>query len=126
MTKPKYPKFKNKKFINRKFLNKDEGLAAIQTYVCVDSDSISGSVDISDCNRKVSLDFYTYDTKPKSVQDKLKKLDTLINALELFKINYVLGVQEIEKRRPAIEKYRKEIKEWNKLNNKEDSILDYL
>jgi len=125
-TKPKAPKFKDNKIIRRKFLNKKEGLAAVETYVTTDFDSISASVEISDCNRKINLDFYTYSNSIKDNKEKLDKLDTLINMLQEFRSDFIMATEELNKRRPIYEAYRKEKKAWQQANNEEPSILDQL
>jgi len=125
-TKPKAPKFKDNKIIRRKFLNKKEGLAAVETYVTTDFDSISASVEISDCNRKINLDFYTYSSGIKDNKEKLDKLDTLINMLQEFRSDFIMATEELNKRRPIYDAYRKEKKAWQQANNEEPSILDQL
>lgn len=126
MKKPTPPKFKDNKIIRRKFLNKKQGLAAIETYVTIEFDSISASVDISDCNRKVNLDFYSYSLSPKDTKQRLEKLDLLINTLQEFRNDFVKAAEELAKRKPIYEAYRKEKKAWQQANNKEPSIFDSL
>jgi len=123
---PKPPKFKDNKIIRRKFLNKKEGLAAVETFVTTDFDSISASVEISDCNRKINLDFYTYSISTKDTKERLDKLDTLINMLQEFRSDFIMATEELAKRRPIYEAYRKERKAWQQANNEEPSILDQL
>jgi len=126
MTKPKAPKFKDHKIIRRKFLNKKQGLAAIETYVCTEFDSISASVEISDCNRKINLDFYSYSSSTKDNKERLDKLDTLINMLQEFRSDYIMATEELAKRKPIYDAYRKEKKAWQKENNEEPTIFDRL
>jgi len=123
---PKAPKFKDHKVIRRKFLNKKEGLAAIETFVTTEFDSVSANVEISDCNRKISLDFYSYNDSAKEANQRLEKLDILINTLTEFRKDYVLATKELAKRKPIYEAYRKEKTAWHKTNNKEPSLLDQL
>ncbi len=123
---PKAPKFKDHKVIRRKFLNKKEGLAAIETFVTTEFDSVSANVEISDCNRKISLDFYSYNDSAKEANQRLEKLDILINTLTEFRKDYVLATKELAKRKPIYEAYRKEKTAWHKINDKTPSLLDQL
>jgi len=80
-----------KKYYSRKFLNKDEGMAAIE---CIydQHDARWGadiSINISDCYRKVNLDFSIYDTKviDKKI-DKLRRFrDEIDKLLEVVEAN---------------------------------------
>ena len=63
----------------RKFLNKKDGLAAIECRIEVSNYSVNADVAITDCNRKVSLDFCIYEAKEYDV--KLAKLELIINEL---------------------------------------------
>ena len=69
--------------VTRKFLNKKEGLAAIECGIDVSNYCVNAGVSITDCNRKVSLDFCIYDAK--EYDAKLAKLELVINELaELY------------------------------------------
>ena len=125
-TKPKAPKFKDNKIIRRKFLNKKEGLAAIETFVTTDFDSVSASVEISDCHRKINLDFYSYSSSNKDTNLRLEKLDTIINTLQEFRQDYINAKEDLFCRKPIYEAYRKEKLAWQKANNEEPSIFDRL
>ena len=65
--------------VTRKFLNKKDGLAAIECAIEVSNYSVTADVSITDCNRKVSLDFCIYDAKGYDV--KLAKLELVISEL---------------------------------------------
>ena len=65
--------------VTRKFLNKKEGLAAIECGIDVSNYCVNAGVSITDCNRKVSLDFCIYDAK--EYDAKLAKLELVINEL---------------------------------------------
>ena len=65
--------------VTRKFLNKKDGLAAIECAIEVSNYSVTADVSITDCNRKVSLDFCVYDAKGYDV--KLDKLELIISEL---------------------------------------------
>jgi hypothetical protein len=69
----------------RTFLNKDKGLAAVEVAV----EDNYASLDISDCSRKVSIDFSTTTTRGKKVSnaDKVRiraKLNKLRYALDFL------------------------------------------
>lgn len=126
MKEPKYPKFKDHTVVRRKFLNKKEGLGAIQTYVSLDSDSISASVELMDCNRKISLDFYFYEATEKNLKEKLAKLDILINTLNEFRNDLIWATEEIRCRQPLYDAYRVEKKAWKLATNQQNTTLEDL
>jgi hypothetical protein len=118
MKKPTRPEFKTKKFLNsRKFLNKTEGLAAIETYISVDYNDICGHVDISDCNRKISLDFWAID--PTKATSRLQKLDLIISELNKFKEAYLEAVKEATTRNKAYDAFRKNKEAYDKKHPKD-------
>ena len=55
-------------------------MAAIEVSCPVSSYSIDCGVAISDCNRKIELDFYSWDKK--TTKEKLNKLDPILEILE--------------------------------------------
>lgn len=70
-----------KKYYSRKFLNKDRGMACIESdgevsQADYDRGAPYLSVSITDCSRKISLDFNS-----RSVKENLYKFDVLINEL---------------------------------------------
>jgi len=67
------------KYHSRKFLNKKAGMAAIEIHADYSAWNFDCSVAISDCNRRVDLDFSMWG--PKNVKEKLDKLDLLISEL---------------------------------------------
>jgi len=71
------------KYNSRKFLNKQTGLAAIQLSADVQSSWADITVNISDCNRQVSLDFCFRSVK--GYKDQRAKLQLLINELVLLR-----------------------------------------
>lgn len=118
MKRPTKPKFKELTHNSRKFLNKKIGLAAIETYIALDTfdSGVNASVDISDCNRKVSLDFYVYNYKENVVKEKLNKLDLIINELTIFRSKLEEFIIEGEKRRKVYDAYNKDYRKWKKEN----------
>jgi hypothetical protein len=77
------------KHYSRKFLNKAEGLAAIECSISSLSFSagFDASINITDCNRQVYLDFSTYNVK--DVDNRLAKLDLLIS--EISKVRDIIS-----------------------------------
>ena len=71
------------KYNSRKFLNKQTGLAAIQSSADIQSSWADITVNISDCNRQVSLDFCFRSVK--GYKDQRAKLQLLINELVLLR-----------------------------------------
>jgi hypothetical protein len=68
----------------RGFLNTEEGLAAFEAKVdYYNPDFVYGSFEITDCNRKISLNFDFTDSKEK--ENTKFKIDTLIKELEDFR-----------------------------------------
>lgn len=91
----------DEKYYVRKFLNAERGTALIEVdgRVSFDKDGvkryIDGDVSITDCSRKISLEFYSYlgADRPSyeddaTVADRLDKLDLLITELALFRAWY--------------------------------------
>jgi len=118
MKRPTKPKFKELTYNSRKFLNKKIGVAAVETYISLDTfdSGVNASIDISDCNRKVSLDFYVYNYNKKIVKEKLDKLDLLINELTAFRTKLKEFITEGEKRREVYNAYNKDYRKWKKEN----------
>lgn len=112
-----------KKYYSRKFLNKDEGMAAIE---CIydQHDARWGadiSINITDCHRKVNLDFSIYDTKVIAKKiDKLRRFRDEINKLlEIVEAN-------AETIKEAMTKYQKERKGRSVALTSLDEALDEL
>jgi hypothetical protein len=72
-----------KKYHVRKFLNKTNGTAAIEIQSSYSAWNFDCTVSLSDCNRKIDLDFSMWN--PKQVKEKIAKLDLLINELNKLK-----------------------------------------
>lgn len=68
-----------KKYHVRKFLNKTSGMAALEINADYTAWNFNCDVTISDCNRRIDLDFNMWE--PKKVKEKLVKLDLLITEL---------------------------------------------
>jgi hypothetical protein len=68
-----------KKYHVRKFLNKTTGTAAIEIQSSYTAWNFDCGVSLSDCNRKIDLDFHMWN--PKQVKQKLDKLNLLIDEL---------------------------------------------
>jgi hypothetical protein len=132
MNKPKQPKFPNKTYSSRKFLNKNTGLAAIETSISIDriDGGIDASVDISDCNRKISLDFYVFNTEEKYVKKRIDKLNLIVEEITKFRDTYLEFLKEAKERRVTYNKYRKQYDAWKKANpekmSKNEAILEAL
>lgn len=68
-----------KKYHSRKFLNKSSGMAAIEVSASYTAWNFDCNVTLSDCNRRIDLDFNMWDSK--NVKTKIDKLDLLIKEL---------------------------------------------
>ncbi len=90
-----------KEYHSRKFLNKKSGTAAVEITGSDPNNkhSLDLSVDISDCSRKISLDFYVWDDK--SYKEKSVKIDTLIDEITKAK-------EWLDKAYPVFAKAKKE------------------
>jgi hypothetical protein len=77
------------KHYSRKFLNKAEGLAAIECSISGLSFSagFDASINITDCNRQVYLDFSAYNAK--DLDGRLAKLDLLL--AEISKVRDIIS-----------------------------------
>ena len=77
------------KHYSRKFLNKAEGLAAIECSINSLSYSagIDASINITDCNRLVYLDFSAYNAK--DLDGRIAKLDLLL--AEISKVRDIIS-----------------------------------
>ncbi len=107
MSKPKYH--------SRKFLNKKNGMAAIECTGSVSTYSMDVEIAISDCSRKVNLDFYAH--SPREAKEKLDKLDLLLSEIAAARCYYVDAMVEFEKQYKDINKSK---------SKKQVSILDKL
>jgi hypothetical protein len=97
-------KIKNK-YHSRKFLNKKNGMAAIECTGHVSIYSMDVDIAISDCSRKVNLDFYAH--SPKEAKEKLDKLDLLLSEIAAARCYYVDAMVEFEKQYQDIVKKSK-------------------
>lgn len=98
------------KYYKRDFLNKGEGMAVFEAYVdWVESPEYNTGIDagfsITDCNRKISLDFYVHNDE--SFENAEYKLNTLIDQLNIFKGH----IQEARKKQAKKADELKEAKE---------------
>lgn len=77
------------KHYSRKFLNKAEGLAAIECSINSLSYSagIDASINITDCNRLIYLDFSAYNAK--DLDGRIAKLDLLL--AEISKVRDIIS-----------------------------------
>ena len=92
------------KYHSRKFLNKKNGMAAIECTGDVSIYSMDVDIAISDCSRKVNLDFYAH--SPKEAKEKLDKLDLLLSEIAAARCYYVDAMVEFEKRYKDITKVK--------------------
>ena len=65
-----------KKYHSRKFLNKASGMAAIEVSANYTQWNFDCNVTLSDCNRRIDLDFNMWEAK--NVKTKMDKLNLLI------------------------------------------------
>ena len=70
---------KSPEYYSRKFINKSTGTALIEIDGSASSWQINLDVNISDCNRKICLDFYA--SNDKVIKERLAKLDLIISEL---------------------------------------------
>jgi lipopolysaccharide biosynthesis protein len=96
---------KNNKYHSRKFLNKKQGMAAIECIGSLTDYSLDIDINISDCSRKVSLDFYAMN--PKDAKEKLNKLDLLLSEIAAARVYYADNISAFEE---LYNNKRKEIK----------------
>jgi hypothetical protein len=99
-----------KKYHVRKFLNKTSGMAALEINAQYTAWNFDCSVSLSDCNRRIDLDFSMWQAK--NVKEKLAKLDLLIN--ELTALRAYLG--------PATDEFIK----LNNATKKDDTLVSVL
>lgn len=63
------------------------------TYACEKGYELEAEINITDCNRTITLEFccanYGNDNWRVKPEDRLKKLDTLIDGLNTFKTEYI-------------------------------------
>lgn len=96
---------------SRKFLNKKHGTAAIECSGSFTDYSLDIDISITDCSRKVSLDFYAM--TPKDAKEKLVKFDLLLSELTSARNYYADSISKFEE---AYNKKQKESKLRNKRN----------
>lgn len=85
------------KHYKRGFLNKGEGMAAFEANIDFNADediytSVCASFAVSDCSRKIELDFYASDAE--RVENNLHKIDTLLEELKEFRFKLVAAYYE--------------------------------
>jgi hypothetical protein len=107
---------KTTKYLNsRKFLNRSSGVAAIETTVEITQYSkgdvvVDAGISISDCNKRINLEFGVYEKK--DVAAKLAKIDLLISEFTKFRAAFKkaadnFGTQPTPKKKPAVIKIPK-------------------
>lgn len=72
------------RYYSRKFLNKTEGTAAIEVKADIEGNWTDSHVIITDCYRKVELDFGFSKSNKKTRKERLDKLNLLIDELLKF------------------------------------------
>lgn len=76
---------KNKnRYYKRQFLNKNEGRALMEADIVNGEDTIPASINISDCNRTIFLDFYVSREDRSNVRDVKLKIKTFRNFINEF------------------------------------------
>lgn len=89
-------------FHRREFLNSRHGLAAIEASVKAGDDDtyIEAAIALTDCNRRVDLDFTIYlgdlDTDY-SLNSRMEKVDKLYDAIASFRRNYKSHAKKMAK-----------------------------
>lgn len=84
------------KYYSRKFLNKTTGIAAVECSIETSQyiGGFDGSICITDCSRKVNLDFSVYDVK--DLDAKLAKLHLLLDEISNFRDVYTANYDAIK------------------------------
>ena len=92
---------------SRKFLNKTTGVAAIETNIDTTEwcGGVDGTITISDCSRRVNLDFSVYDVK--DLDAKIAKLHLLLDEISNFRDVYTANYDAIKEDLLNREKERK-------------------
>lgn len=80
---------------HRQFLNEGSGLAAIEARISGSeygtdtkrTRSVDGGISISDCSRRIELDFDVYDNQ--AMEERLAKIDSLIKTFREFRAAFV-------------------------------------
>ncbi len=80
-------------------------MAAIECIGSLTDYSLDIDINISDCSRKVSLDFYAMN--PKDAKEKLNKLDLLLSEIAAARVYYADNISAFEE---LYNNKRKEIK----------------
>lgn len=81
---------------SRKFLNKSTGIGAIEANIDTTEwcGGVDGTITISDCSRRVNLDFSVYDVK--DLDTKLAKLHLLLDEISKFRDVYTANYDAIK------------------------------
>lgn len=92
---------------SRKFLNKSTGVGAIECDIGSTDwcGGLDGTITISDCSRRVNLDFSVYDVK--DLDTKLAKLHLLLEEIGAFRDVYTANYDAIKEDLITREKERK-------------------
>ena len=56
---------------------------------------VDARIKLADCSRPIFLDFDSFPSGKRSLQQKLRKLDTLIQELENFREKYIEAISEV-------------------------------
>jgi hypothetical protein len=92
---------------SRKFLNKTTGVGAIECDIGSTDwcGGLDGTITISDCSRRVNLDFSVYDVK--DLDTKIAKLHLLLDEISNFRDVYTANYDAIKEDLITREKERK-------------------
>ena len=92
---------------SRKFLNKSTGVGAIECDISSTDwcGGLDGTITISDCSRRVNLDFSVYDVK--DLDAKIAKLHLLLEEISNFRDVYTANYDAIKEDLITREKERK-------------------
>lgn len=93
-----------KKYHSRKFLNKSSGMAAIEVSADYTAWNFNCDVTLSDCNRRIDLDFNMWSAK--NVKTKMDKLNLLIFELTSLRTYLEEATLEFAKLNTAADKKR--------------------
>ena len=96
---------KPRKLVIRKFLNKKnhQMLAGILTELDVSNNELTGAIHITDCDRRISLDFNAWSWRDGALEEEfdngLNKLDILIDVLTRFRQRYIEMYEYLQEQR---------------------------
>jgi len=108
------------KHYSRKWLNKDSGVAAIECNLESNAymPGFEGTITLSDCSRRINLDFSVYDVK--DLDKRIAKLNLLLEEISVFRDVYLQHYDEVKEDMVKRELERK--KSAKKVKDKKDEL----